>query len=228
MRLNINLATHPYQDLGRFLRRWIPSLAVFVVASLVFLGWTWHQFEAGRGISQRIDQVKEQIHEFDRQKAAATKMLNDPANKDTADTARFLNQLIAKKSFSWTRAFMQMEEIMPERLHVVSMSPELTANNQLQLLIRVAGDSREKAVELVRRLEKSPSFKSAVLRSEMMLPADQAKGGDSVQFEIAAIYVPTVAPQARPVKKASPDRMAKDDTEDDATSTQVSHKGATP
>lgn len=229
MRLNINLATQPYQDLGRFLRRWVPALGVFVIASIAFAVWTWNLYESGRGLGRQIDQVQEQIQQFDQEKSAATKMLNDTANKETADTSRFLNTLIAKKSFSWTKVFMEMEEIMPERLHVVSMTPELTPNNQLQLLLRVSGDSREKAVELVRRLEKSPSFRSATLRSEAMLPPDQAKGGDTVQFEINAIYVPAVAPQAKPVKKASLQEMAKDEeTEPKPTATKAASKGVKP
>ncbi len=201
MRLNINLASQPYQDLGRFMRRWVPTLAIFLIASLLFIGWTWRQFQSGRGISKQIAQTREQIQEFDRQREVATKMLNDPANKDTTESSRFINTMIAKKSFSWTRVFMQMEQIMPDRLHIMSMTPELSPTNQLSLSIRVAGDSREQAIELVRRLEKSQSFKSAVLRSEIMLPPDPAKPGDTVMFEINAIYVPTVAPQAKPVTK---------------------------
>jgi type IV pilus assembly protein PilN len=203
MRLNINLATRPYQDLNRFLRRWMLAVGVFAIASIA-LGWfAWHQYSAGREINQKIKAQEEQISQFDAQKAAATKLLNEPSNKEVADTARFLNLLIAKKAFSWTRVFMQMEEIMPPHLHVVSLSPELTPTNQLQLTMRVAGDSRDQAVELVRRIEKSPSFRSAVLKSETMIPPDQARGTDSVMFEISALYVPAVAPAATSVKDKS-------------------------
>src|SRR3954451_15463911 len=170
MRLNINLATHPYQDLNRYMRRWMLPLIVFALASIALAAWTWHQYSSGRGMNAKIKAQQEQIRSFDQQKAAATRMLNEPGNKEVADTARFLNLLIAKKAFSWTRVFMQMEEIMPGRLHVVSMTPELTQNNQLLLTMRVAGDSREQAVELVRRIEKSPSFRTATLRSETMIP----------------------------------------------------------
>lgn len=203
MRLNINLASHPYQDLNRFLQRWMIAVGVFAVASIALALFAWHQYSAGREINRQINEQQRQIRQFDEQKAAAVKMLAEPSNKVVADTARFLNLLIAKKAFSWTRVFMQLEEIMPGRLHVVSMTPELTQNNQLMLTMRVAGDSREQAVELVRRLEKSPSFRTATLKSETMLPPDQARGGDTVQFEISALYVPKVAPAAVPVSGKS-------------------------
>jgi type IV pilus assembly protein PilN len=203
MRLNINLASRPYQDLNRFLQRWMIAVGVFAVASIALALFAWHQYSAGREINRQINEQQRQIRQFDEQKAAAVKMLAEPSNKVVADTARFLNLLIAKKAFSWTRVFMQLEEIMPGRLHVVSMTPELTQNNQLMLTMRVAGDSREQAVELVRRLEKSPSFRTATLKSETMLPPDQARGGDTVQFEISALYVPKVAPAAVPVSGKS-------------------------
>ncbi len=52
-------------------------------------------------------------------------MLGLPQNKSVVENSRFLNGLIARKSFSWTRVFMQLEQIMPPKLHVVSISPEL-------------------------------------------------------------------------------------------------------
>jgi type IV pilus assembly protein PilN len=229
MRLNINLASRPYQDLSRFLRRWMLAVGVFAVASIAFGLFAWHQYSAGRDINRRISAQEEQIHQFDEQKAAATKLLNEPSNKDVADTARFLNLLIAKKSFSWTRVFMQLEEILPAQLHVVSLSPELTSNNQLQLTMRVAGNSREQAVELVRRIEKSPSFRSPALRSETMLPPDQARGTDAVLFEISALYVPTLPPAAAPVKDTK--SVTKNDAapqNDASTTASVEKKGARP
>ena len=229
MRLNINLATRPYQDLNRFLRRWMIAVGVFAVASIALAFFAWHQYSAGRDINQKIRAQEEQIKQFDAQKAAAARILGDPTNKQVADTAHFLNTQIAKKAFSWTRVFMQMEEIMPSRLHVLSLTPELTQSNQLQLTMRVAGDSREQAVELVRRLEKSPSFRSPVLRAETMIPPDQAKGSDSVVFEISALYVPTVPPAAAPVK----DRTAStgepaDSSKTAAKAQQPSRMGAKP
>lgn len=229
MRLDINLASRPYQDLSRFLRRWVLAVGIFVVASIAFALFAWHQYSAGRDINQRIRAQEEQIRQLDEQKAAATKLLNEPTNKDVADTARFLNLLIAKKSFSWTRVFMQLEDILPAQLHVVSLSPELTTNNQLQLTMRVAGNSREQAVELVRRIEKSPSFRSPALKAETMLPPDQARGGDSVLFEISALYVPTVPPAAVPVKENNKGVASNEAASDDnSTSAAVQKKGARP
>ncbi len=116
-------------------------------------------------------------------------MLRQPQNIPVLNTSKFLNGLIARKSFSWTRVFMQLEQIMPPRLHVVSISPELQpATNTVEVHLTVAGTSREAAVELVKRLEQSPSFREARIVEESSI---QGTGSpDTVQFHVVAVYMP--------------------------------------
>ena len=77
--------------------------------------------------------------------------------------------------------------MMPTRLHVVALRPELDADNQLELRISLAGDSRDKALELLRKMEDSPRFRLPQLESETLNP----DGGMS--FQISALYVPAPA-----------------------------------
>jgi Tfp pilus assembly protein PilN len=115
-------------------------------------------------------------------------MLAKPENKVVADQSKLLNELFARKAFSWTSVFMQLEEIMPAQLHVMQLSPELNKQNQLVLRLLVAGGSREHALVLLRRLEQSPYFTNAKLNLETMVQG--AAPGDSVQFDISALYIP--------------------------------------
>ena len=74
--------------------------------------------------------------------------------------------MFARKALSWTRVFTEMEKIVPPNLHVVSMKPEYTKTNDLMLRVVVATDSRDRAVELVRRMEKSNHFRQAQVVAE--------------------------------------------------------------
>ena len=95
--------------------------------------------------------------------------------RPVVDDSKFLNGLIARKSFSWTRVFMQLEQIMPPKLHVVSISPALhPKTNTVEVHMTVAGTSRDAAVELVKRLEQSPSFRDARIEEESA--AETAEG----------------------------------------------------
>lgn len=195
MRLNINLATKPYQDVRRVLMQW-GGLVLLLALCTVALVWTavssWRE---SRDVNTKIAALQAEIVTLDRQRAEALAILRLPQNSSVVDTSGFLNGLIVRKSFSWTRVFMQMEEILPPNLHVVSVSPELQPKtNTMEVHLTVAGTSREAAVELVKRLEKSPSFRDARINEEK---AGQTKDSrDTVQFHLTAIYVPKATPVA--------------------------------
>ena len=103
---------------------------------------------------------------LNREEAQARAILNKPANRDIADQSEFLNELFARKALSWTRVFTEMERIVPPELHVVSMKPEYTKTNDLMVRVVVATDSRDRAVELVRRMEKSNHFRQSQIVAE--------------------------------------------------------------
>ena len=89
-----------------------------------------------------------------------------------------------------------MEKIVPADLHVVSMKPEYTKTNDLVLHIVVATDSRDRAVELVRHMEKSNHFRQPQVVAESVVgnTSGQNSGpASNIQFDIAAIYVPTAS-----------------------------------
>ena len=96
---------------------------------------------------------------------------------------------------SWTRVFTEMERIVPPDLHVVSMKPEYNKTNDLILHVVVATGSRDRAVELVRRMEKSPHFRQAEIVAENVTAnsGDQSAGQGNIQFDIAAVYLPSAS-----------------------------------
>ena len=188
MRLDINLATRPYEDAREFWSRWGLGVGLLAVLTLVLLGWAvrgWIQ--AGRD-RQSIAQLQQQIEERDHERTKAQAFLDMAANRSTRDQSQFLNGLIQRKAFSWTRVFEDLELVMPPNLHVVSLRPELNEQNQMQLELRVEGETRAAAVELVHHMEGSKHFQSAQLVQEM-----GTEKGTAVIASIISIYVPDAA-----------------------------------
>ncbi|MFB3916558.1 MAG: PilN domain-containing protein [Terriglobales bacterium] len=192
MRIEINLATQPYQDVRRLLIGWGSAVVALAVLTAVLLYATVTQLAAWHAVRRDIAERRAQIAEQDKKRAAVEAFLNRPENRDTRDRGRFLNQLIARKEFSWTRAFSDLERLVPNGLHVVALRPGLTPNNELELRMSVATGSRDSAIELVRRLEQSPHFTRAQVLSES-LTAGGSGNPESVAFEISAIYIPSFA-----------------------------------
>ena len=186
MRLDINLATHPYEDAREFWVKWGSVVGALALVTLVLLGWTVHGWiNAGRD-RQTIAQLQRQISSRDREKADALTVLNLTANRSTRDQSQFLNNLIRRKAFSWTLVFEDLEQVMPRDLHVVSLRPEFTEQSTMALEMKVVGNSRAAAVELVHRMETSRHFQNAQLVEEH----EASDKGSGVIATVNSTYVP--------------------------------------
>ena len=193
MHLEVNLATRPYEDVRRFWLQWSLRFAALGVLSLILLLFLFSAWRQGRAVSRRTEQARQQIASLQQEKQQAESILGRPGNREIRERSAFLNALIARKAFSWTQVFADLETIMPPRLHVVSITPDLTEDNRLQVHLRVAGESRDSAVELVRRMEASPHFRGPEIKAEVTEAPPQA----GVEFEIVARYTPA-AQKGRP------------------------------
>ena len=186
MRLDINLATRPYEDAREFWLRWGLGVGLLGLLTLVLLGWAVQGWiNAGRD-RQTIARLQQQITERDKERARDQAELDTAANRSTRIQSQFLNGLIQRKSFSWTRVFEDLERVMPPNLHVVSLRPELNDQNQMELDMKVAGDTRSAAVELVHRMEGSKHFQGAQLVEE----GQGTEPGAGVVASVVSIYIP--------------------------------------
>jgi|SRR5271166_2117155 len=189
MRVDINLASQPYEDARQFWLRWGGALAALGVLTLLLLIMTVNGWIGARKDRQLIRQYREQSAARDKEKADAQALLNLPQNSSTRDRSQFLNDLFQRKAFSWTKSFEDLEKIMPGRLHVVSIHPELAPDNELEIKLVVAGDSREHALDLVSKMEASQHFHDTYIEEETS-EASSESPGDTVRFHISALYVP--------------------------------------
>lgn len=210
MRLNINLASQPYEVAQEYKQRMTALIAILGVVAVALLGYIIYQRAHSRTINRQLAVVQTQINQLELEEAQARAMLGKPTNRSIAEQSDFLNELFARKALSWTRIFSEMERIVPPSLHVVSMKPEYTKNNDLVLHMVVATDSRDRAVELVRHMEKSNHFRQAQVVAEAVVAntSDQTGASGNIQFDIAAIYVPSGADSEEPGKTASDEKAA--------------------
>jgi len=190
MRVDINLATQPYEDARRFWFRWGGALAALGLVTLGLLYFTIHGWVDARRDRALMRQYQAQIAVRDAEKADAQALMNLPQNSTTRDRSQFLNDLFYRKAFSWTQVFEDMEQVMPPRLHVVSIHPELAPGDQIEIKLAVAGDSRDRALELVRKMEGSQHFQQTQIEQETAQGNNGGASGDTVVFNISALYVP--------------------------------------
>ena len=187
MRLDINLASHPYEDAKEFWRRWGMGLVLMGIVTITLLGftlWKWHKAANDRA---KINSLQHDIAALDAKVAHSEAVLNRPENRTLRERSNYLNNLFQQKAFSWTKVFEDLERVMPPRLHVVSIRPEMNKENQLEIKLTVAGESRDRAIDLVRKMEDSQHFQQTHISQESSGRGSQ-NAGDDVQFEISALY----------------------------------------
>jgi type IV pilus assembly protein PilN len=219
MRISVNLATRPFVELRPlFAQLRLAMIALAMVA--IGVGIALHVETARASVAQaQMDALKAKTTSFQNQLIANEARMRQPQNKAVLDRARFLNQLFATKSFSWTAVMMDLENVLPAGVQVTSIDPLISKEGDVSIRLRVSGD-RELAVELVRNLEKSQRFLRPTLTSES-LETNQAKNGagqlegvpGGVEFDILSGYNPL------PVVPAHPHRPAPLATDSPSTNT---------
>jgi type IV pilus assembly protein PilN len=210
MRLDINLASQPYEDARQFWTRWGTAVGVLGLLTVVLVGTTITGWFNARRDHAAMAETRRLIAERDARHAEAEAFLNRPENRTTRDESQFLNDLIERKSFSWTQVLESMEKVMPPRIHLVTISPSIDDDNQLALKMAVAGESRDRVLELLRRMEESQRFAHPNITGENFNPT---ANGDAEKAEIVALYIPVPPSEtAKPSDEKAKHNSAKSDS----------------
>lgn len=196
MRISVNLATRPFVELRPLYARL--RLAVIALAVLaVVLGVALHSLNAKERVAEaQMNSLKAKTLVFQQTRQRNEARMRQPQNMAVLERSQFLNGLFAKKSFSWTAVMMDLERVLPAGVQVTSIEPATTKSGEVNIRLRVSGD-RDRAVELVRNLEKSQRFIAPRLAGESA-QAQEGKGQGAVsplapgavEFEIYSGYNP--------------------------------------
>ena len=190
MRLDINLATHAYEDARQFWMRWGTGVAVLGLVTLGLLIVSTMGWYDARVDRKKLSDLRAQIAQRDQEQATAEALLNRPENRVMREKSQYLNDLIVRKAFSWTQAIETLERLMPPKIHLVSIAPELNEENQLAIKMVVAGDSSDRAFELVRKMEGSKHFRDTRIEGTTEMVQTGAQG---VQVNILAGTCPRLS-----------------------------------
>jgi type IV pilus assembly protein PilN len=196
MRVQINLATRPFADLGPALKRLRIAMGVLAVVAIgLGLGL--------RAFHQKAEDARARDHSLDGQIARITQerkgyeaLMHKPENAQVLLQAESLNQLFDEKAFSWTLAMEDLETVLPGGVQVTSIEPVRAKDGHITLRLRVIGP-RDRAVELVQNLEHSKRFRQPRIAGESSEsaggPGERAmpvSASDRVNFDLLAEYNP--------------------------------------
>jgi type IV pilus assembly protein PilN len=199
MRVQINLATRPFADLGPALKQLRIAMGVLAfVAIALALGL--------RALHEKAEAARTRDHSLDGQIARITQerqgyqaMMRKPENAEVLAQAEALNALFDEKAFSWTLAMEDLETVLPGGVQVTSIEPNRDKDGHITLHLRVLGP-RDRAIELVSNLERSRHFLEPRIVGESSessgAPGERLEpvsASNRVNFDVLAEYNPVAA-----------------------------------
>ena len=152
------------------------------------------------------------IHALQAQRQQFQTQMREPQNAAVLSQAQFLNQLFARKSFSWTAVMMDLENVLPSGVQVQNIDPVISSKDgKVTIRLRISG-AHDKAVDLVRNLEHSRRFLAPRLARETAennqtggRQIEQVSATSNVNFDLLAEYNPLPEKKETPaVKHESP------------------------
>lgn len=208
MRITLNLATHPYSDLGPAIKRLRIFMAV-LAAIAICQGLGLHAFH------QKAEAVRTREHALDARIAAITaerqsyeSQMRLPANAEVLTKVSILNQLIDQKNFSWTQAMEDLETVLPGGVQVSTIEPIQAKDGSITLHLRVIGP-RDRSLQLIQNLEHSRRFFLPRITGENTestgAPGERVEpvaATNRVNVDLLANYNPAAAWEPMPDPKA--------------------------
>ena len=189
--IRTNLSTRPFYNEGA-VRSWLIVLAIVAVAATVFN--VSRVLRYSRSDTQLATQASRDEARAAEIKATAARLRAsvDTKQVDAASVeARQANDLIDRRTFSWTELFNRLETTLPPQVRITSVRPTLDRDRRITLLITVLARGVDDVNEFMERLEATGAFANLLSRDERI--------SDSGQL-VAALECEYVQPASEQVK----------------------------
>lgn len=217
MRVSVNLATRPFVELRPLFAK-LRLIAIGLAVLAVLLVFALRALNARAATAEaQMNALKSRTLQFQQERQRNEARMRQPQNVAVLERSQFLNDLFARKAFSWTSVMMDLERVLPGGIQVTSIEPAISKTGEVSIRLKVSGD-RDRAVELIRNLERSQRFVSPRLAGEQSQAQDTAHGNlhpvadtGGVEFDILSGYNPLpqeskAAKEEKSVAAASADK----------------------
>ena len=182
--IRTNLATRPFYNEGA-VRFWLLALAIIVVAATAFNVTRLIQYS--RSDTELATQASrdEALTAERRAEAGRLRASVDTKQIETASLeARQANELIDRRTFSWTDLFNLFEATLPPDVRITSIRPRLEDDRRIVLTINVLARGVEDVDKFMESLEATGRVKGLLSRDERV--SDQGQ----LESVLETDYVP--------------------------------------
>jgi type IV pilus assembly protein PilN len=202
--IRTNLSTRPFYN-ERAVHFWLLIAALLILAATIFnVTRVLRYSRSDTELATRAASDEARARDLRRQ-AVELRASVDPRQVEFASTeARMANELIDRRTFSWTQLLNTLEATLPDDVRIVSVKPKLGMDRGIVLTISVVARSVDDVDNFMKRLETTGEFGELGARL-----SEHVNEQGLIETILDATYVPSQAPAAeaaKPTRTARPAR----------------------
>jgi len=158
--IRTNLSTRPFYN-ERAVHAWLLLGALVVLAATVFnVSQAMRYLQSDTELVGRAQRDEARAAQLQRE-AARLRASVDPRRVDVAAAAaRTANDLIDRRTFSWTELLNHLETTLPDDVHIVSIRPKLDRTHGIVLTLNVLAREVDDVSQFMERLEETGAFRN--------------------------------------------------------------------
>lgn len=186
---SINLASKPFRQERAQNAALILVLAMSVILLAALSGVAAFRFSHAQQVRRQmaLDSARLGLLQLDQRRYS--ELLARSQNTDVFSWSVFYNQIIARRSISWSRVFDDLASVLPDHMRLVGIrSPQVSTEgagtNHVQLDLVVASDQPEALIIFLKHLQESDLFGSAKVMSRI----PPAQNDPEYKFRVLVAY----------------------------------------
>lgn len=169
---DINIASQPFRR-ERALNAALAATGAALVCTFILLALLiLHSRAQAADLRRVIDTQRADLGRLQQEQARYSSVLQKPGNADVFAQSVLLNEMIARRSVSWTRVFEDLGTVLPRDMRVLSIRlPQVSADNKtgkdrVQLDMWVGAEKSVALVGFLKKLYSSKLFGNASVMTE--------------------------------------------------------------
>jgi hypothetical protein len=187
---NLNLSTRPFKPY-RAANFGLLALFLSLIAVSVWQVYTYQQNSAlAASIRPNQQKAQEESERLSQQLTRVNAQMFSDNAADKISQVQILNNILLRKSFSWTTVFANLEQVMPENVHLLNLRPFVDDKGNMGLNITFRGRTFDDGHLFVKTMETSPIFSNVVLAIEAPTGKEAVPGEVEMALSAYYVYVP--------------------------------------
>jgi Tfp pilus assembly protein PilN len=190
--IRTNLSTRPFYNESA-VRLGLTILAILAVAATLFNGSRVLRYSrSDTALATQASRDEAKAAEV-RATAVRLRASVDTKQVDAASLeARQANELIDRRTFSWTELFNRLETTLPPEVRITAVRPSIDRNRRITLSVTVLARGVDDVDEFMERLEATRAFVNVLSREERVTDSGQ------LAAVLESEYVPPASEQGKP------------------------------